>query len=92
MFRAKHVFQIFWSEKLKKNASETRRKKYVLGKNDNEGNFKIKCYAENRKEWKFLHKKSFGWVILRFFCSFFNYFSKRIRFLAKKPQKLKLTL
>jgi hypothetical protein len=23
-------------------------------KNDNEGNFKIKFYAENRKEWKIL--------------------------------------
>jgi hypothetical protein len=31
-------------------------------KTDNEGDFKIKFYAENRKEWKILRKKSLGWV------------------------------
>jgi hypothetical protein len=59
-------------------------------KNDNEGNFKIKVCAENRKEWKFLHKISFGWVILRDFCSFYNHFSKRTSFLAKKHPKTKI--
>jgi hypothetical protein len=44
-------------------------------KNDNEGNFKIKFYAKNRKEWKFLHKKKF-WLghsssFLQFFQSLF---------------------
>jgi hypothetical protein len=59
-------------------------------KNDDEGNFKIKFYSKNRKEWKILQKKSFGWVILLVFCSFSNQFSKRSSFLAKKHPKTKI--
>jgi hypothetical protein len=46
----------------------------VMLKNDNEGNFKINFNAENLKDWEFLNKKSFDWVFLRVFCSFYNKF------------------
>jgi hypothetical protein len=52
-------------------------------KNDNEGNFKIKIFAENRKEWNFYMKNSFGWVILRVFAVFTITFLKELIFWPK---------
>jgi hypothetical protein len=72
--------------------SENRfRKNRVMLEKENDGNFNMNFYAENRKEWKFWHEKIY-WLgySLSFFC-LCNHFSKgELLFWAKKHPKTKL--
>jgi hypothetical protein len=59
-------------------------------KNDNEGNFKINFFAENRKEWKFYIEKVLVGSFFEFFADFTITFLKGSVFWPKKHSKTKI--